>query len=447
VEAPMKLSGLPIAVLVLAALGGGVYWSNKAKEAADKAPPKDASPKVLTIPEDQFKSVRIRKTGGDTTVVQKADSGKWQITEPKPLPADQDSVGSLVSALSSVTSDRLIEDKASDLAPYGLNSPPIEVVVTKKDGKTEDLLVGDDTPTGGGTFVKLRNDPRVFSVYSGVKSSFDKSSKDLRDKRLLTFDSDKLTRVELAAKGSTVEFGKNNQNEWQILKPKPLRADGSQVEDLIRKLKDAKMDTSVSDEDAKKAATAFASGTKLAMVNVADSAGTQTLDVRKDKDKNYYAKSSVVEGIYKVTSDLGDGLDKNLDAFRTKKLFDFGFNDPGKVTIDKTTYEKSGEKWVMSGKQMDSMSVQAVIDKLRDLSATKFLDSGAGAPALEATVVSGDGKRTEKVIIMKQGAGYIAKRENEPSVYELDPKAVDDLQKTAAQVKEYQPPKAESKKK
>ena len=51
---------------------------------------------------------------------------------------------------------------------------PLEVVVTKKDGKTEDLLVGDDTPTGGGTFVKLKNDPRVFSVSSGVKSSLDK---------------------------------------------------------------------------------------------------------------------------------------------------------------------------------------------------------------------------------------------------------------------------------
>jgi len=32
---------------------------------------------------------------------------------------------------------------------------------------------------------------------------------------------------------------------------------------------------------------------------------------------------------------------------------------------------------------------------------------------------------------MKQGAGYIAKRDNEPSVYELDSKAVEELRKTA----------------
>ena len=110
-----------------------------------------------------------------------------------------------------------------------------------------------------------------------------------------------------------------------------MRADGSQVEDLIRKLKDAKMDASVSAEDAKKAATAFASGTKVAIATVADSSGTQQLEVRKvqhDKDKDYYAKSSAVEGVYKVTAELGDGLDKKLDDFRNKKLFDFGFTDP-----------------------------------------------------------------------------------------------------------------------
>jgi hypothetical protein len=443
----MKFGGLLTAVLVLAALAGGVYWSNKAKEAADKAPPKDAAPKILTIPDADFKTIRLQKTGRDATVLQKSDAGKWQITDPKPLPADQDSVNSLVSTLSSLNSDRLIEEKPADLSPYGLSTPGIEVIITKKDGKTEDLLVGDDTPTGGNTFVKLRNDPRVFSASSSVKSSVDKTPKDLRDKRLLTFDSDKHTRVDLQAKSQPVEFGKNNQNEWQILKPKPIRADGSQVEDLIRKLKDAKMDTTVSDEDAKKAVSAFASGTKVAVANVSDSAGTQTLEVRKDKDKNYYAKSSAVEGIFKVTSDLGDGLDKDLASFRNKKLFDFGFSDPTKVVINKTTYEKSGEKWMSAGKQMDSASVQAVVDKLRDLSSTKFLDAGSGPVVLELAVTSNDGKRNEKVTIMKQGSGYIAKRENEPSVYELDSKAVDELQKTASEVKEFQPPKPEPKKK
>src|ERR1019366_6938569 len=124
----------------------------------------------------------------------------------------------------------------------GLTNPQLDVSVIRKDGKTDELLIGDDTPTNAGSYAKLASDPHVYTVASFVKSGVDKGLNDLRDKRLLTFDSDKLTRVELQAKGQPVEFGKNNRNEWQILKPRPLRADGSQVETLINKLKDAKMD-------------------------------------------------------------------------------------------------------------------------------------------------------------------------------------------------------------
>jgi len=443
----MKPRGLLAAVIVLAALGGLLWWSNR-KQKADAAKPASdtaATTKILSIPEDQIKEVTLKKTGAETTVLRMGDDGKWQLTEPKPQRADQDIAKGLVSSLAALNADKVVEDKAADLSPYGLNAPTLDVTILKKDGKSQDFLVGDDTPTGGGAYAKLAGDAHVYTIASYVKTSVDKTPNDLRDKRLLTFDQDKLTRVDLQpAKGDAIEFGKNNQNDWQILKPKPMRADGSQVEELIRKLKDAKMDAAISDEDAKKAAAAFASGTKVAVASVTDASGTETLDVRKDakeKDKTYYAKSSAVEGIYKVAADLGDGLDKKIDDFRNKKLFDFAWTDPTKVEIGKATFEKTGDKWMRGGKELDASSVQSVVDKLRDLASTKFVDSGGGVPVLDITVTSNGGKRVEKVSITKQGDTYFAKRENEPSIYQLDGKAVEDLQKAANEVKESQPPK------
>jgi hypothetical protein len=440
----MKPRGLLAAVIVLAALGGVLYWSNR-KQKADAAKPAadtTATTKILSIPEDQIKEISLKKTGAEPIVLQMGVDGKWQLSAPKPLRADQDTVKSLVSSLATLNADKVVEDKAADLSPYGLNAPTLDVTVTKKDGKSQDFQVGDDEPTGGGAYAKLAGDAHVYTIASYVKTSIDKTPNDLRDKRLLTFDQDKLTRVDLQpAKGETLEFGKNNQNDWQILKPKPMRADGSQVEELIRKLKDAKMDATISDDDAKKAAAAYASGTKVAVASVTDSSGTETLEVRKDKDKNYYAKSSAVDGIYKVTADLGDGLDKKADDFRNKKLFDFGWTDPGKIEIGKATFEKTGDKWMSGAKQMDAPSVQSVVDKLRDLASAKFPDAGGGSPVLDITVTSNSGKRVEKVSITKQGDTYFAKRENEPSIYQLDGKAVEELQKAASEVKPSQPPK------
>ena len=200
--------------------------------------------------------------------------------------------------------------------------------ITGKGGKVSKLKIGDDTPTNSGAYAIVDGDPRVFTVASYVKTGVDKSAQRLRDKRLLTFDQDKLSRVELIAKKQDIEFGRD-KDQWQIVKPKPLRADGLQVDEMLRKLKDAKMDLALSDDDAKKAAAAFASGTPVATVKLTDPSGTQQIEIRKNKD-DYYAKSSVAPGVYKTTPELGAGVDKALDDFRNKKLFDFGFNDPAR---------------------------------------------------------------------------------------------------------------------
>ena len=440
----MRLRGLLVAAALLAALSGAVWYSNKLEKEKEGKPAADAPPKLLEIPSDQIQQVEVTRKGGDTTTVKRASDGKWELTSPKAIRADQDSVNSLVNTFNSFSSDRLIDEKAGDLSPYGLAAPTIIVTVTKKDGKTSKLLLGDETPTSGGIFAKLDGDARVFTLASWNKSSLDKSFKDLQDRRLITFDSDKLTRLEMTAKGQIVEFGKNNQNEWAILKPKPMRADGGNVEELIRKLKDAKMDPAVSQEDAKKAAKEYAGATPVATAKVADAAGTQQIEVRKAKDNTYYAKGSAMEGIYKATTDLGDGLNKSLDDFRQKKLFDFGWNDPAKVEVKDAAKSrlltKEKDKWKEGNKEMDSTSVQALVDKLRDLSASKFHDSGFTTAVLEASVTSNDGKRNEKVLISKSGDKYFAIRENEPAVYEVDAKAFEELKKAAADVKEPPPP-------
>ncbi len=177
----------------------------------------------------------------------------------------------------------------------------------------------------------------------------------------------------------------------------------------------------------------------MATAKVTDTASTQELQIRKDKD-DYYAKSSAVPGIYKVPSDVGKELDKNLDDFRNKKLFDFGYDDPSKVELHDGAkayfLTKGGQDWWSAdSKKMDASSVQALVDKIRELSAGKFVDSGFNSPALEVTVTSDDGKRVEKVLISKSGDAYVAKRETEPALYQLDPSSVADLRKVAADVK------------
>lgn len=445
----MKGRGLLIAAIVLAALSGTLYWSNHRKPSASSLSLETKTlPNVLDIKPADVTGIEISKNGSKEVALSKNDAGKWAITAPKALAADQDAVSSLLSTLSPLNSERVVAENAPDLNPYGLARPSVEITISEKNKKPQQLLLGDDTPAGSGAYAAVAGDPRVFIVAGYHKSSLDKSSNDLRDKRLLTFDTDKVTRVDLTAKKETIEFGRD-KDQWQILKPKPLRADQFAVDDLVRSAHDAKMDLSATDDE-KKDVSAFNSGTPAATLKVTDVSGTQELQVRKNKD-DYYAKSGAVAGVYKVASSVGTSADKGLDDFRNKKLFDFGYVDPDKIEIHDGSKSYSlthtNSEWWSNGMKMDEGNVSTLLADIRDLTATKFPDSGFTNPSLEITVTSNSGKRVEKVQVAKHGDDYIAKRENEPALYELATSSITDLQNAAAGLKPAPPEKKPEKKK
>jgi hypothetical protein len=444
----MKLRGLWIAIGVLAALSGVLYWSNhrKPSESTAKAS-RDETPRILSVSQADIARLAIHRRDEPQLDLARSDSGQWQITAPKPLTADQDAVSNVLSALSSLNADRLLEQKASALAPYGLTHPALELRVTLKDQKTQELLIGDQTPAGNAYYAMLVGDPRLFTLASYDKSSLDKTSDDLRDKRLLTADFDKVSQIELITQKSDKKedlvFARN-KDAWQLLKPKPFRTDNSQVEELIRSLKSAKFDTGTAADDAKSAA-AFQSAAPAAIVKVTGASGAQQFEVRKQKN-DFYAKSSVVSGAYKVPATLGSDLGKSLDDFRNKKLFDFGYEDPDKIEVHDGAkayfLTRSGSDWWgPDGKKLDDGTVQAFLGEVRNLSASRFLDSGFTTPTLEITALSKDGKRVERVLVARHGEEYVAKRENEPELYELSGSAVTDLQKSAADLKPAAAPK------
>lgn len=440
----MKARGLLVACVVLAALIGVLYWSDHHKPAETSTASANMAPKVLYLKQDDITKLTIKKNATEPSTLVKNSSGQWQITAPHDYPADQDVVNGMLSTLSNLNSDRLIAEKAANLKQYGLTDPTVEVDITSKDGKSNTLLIGDKLPAGGGSYAAVSGDPRVFSIANYNTTSVDRGLDDLRDKRLLTMSADKVSGLKLVTKKQDLEFGRS-KDDWQILKPKPLRADSFMVGNLVRQLTDAKMDLSIPAAQAKETASAFASGAPVATAKLTDASGTQELQVRKSKN-DYYAKSSIAAGVYKISDTLGQGLDKGLEDFRNKKLFDFGYADPNKVQLQNgtkayyLTRSSNGDWWNGNSKKMDTDSVQSFLDRVRDLSANSFPDTGFTSTEITLQVTSDNGKRVEQVLIAKAGKDYIAKRENEPSLYQLDSSSVDDLLKSAADMKEAAPP-------
>lgn len=434
----MQANRLLIAAILLAGLGGAIWWSNRQPaDAIDTSKVPNNSVKLMSLLEADLTDVKVEIKGEPPRVYRKdAKTQKWNLISEQDKDAsfrtDHEAVLNVINSSSTFPTDKLVDENATDLIQYGLDPPQIVVEIKDKNGKSERVHLGDETPVGQMVYAAKPGSKKIYTVAKYLKEGVTKSAFDVRDKRLLPVDETKVSRLEWSRKGESIEFGKNAQGDWQIVKPEPMRADNLAVGELFRKAKDAKYETALTPEALKKNAADFAAGVPVGSVKITDASGTQSLEVRKTKENTFLAKASGVAGIYAVSEELGSGLDKTGESFRNMKLFDFGHDDVERLELKKdgksTVVEKKGEDWQLNGKKAEAASVTQVIDLLRAMQGLKFVKKAMGAASVEISVRTKSGKAPEKLLVSANGNFRYAQREGDATEYELDPKVLSDLE-------------------
>lgn len=440
----MKPNPLVLALGLLVVLGGAVYYTRE-----NPPEPEDTRPKLVDTEDDNVQEVVIRTPEGETLTLRRGEDDKWEFGPPLTIRADDPQIGFLITNLASMNADRVVGDEVEDWAPYGLEGEGgLSVEAKFKEGDPIKIIFGAETPTGSGIFARIDSDPRLFTVYSYIKSSFEKKPFDLRDKKLLKVDSDKVSRVTVTAGGKTIEFGKSGSDDWQILKPRPLRADNYTVGDLARSAYNAQMSAVIEEggEAPGKPSGKYSFDKPFALVEVVDEAGAHLLTIAKGDDDIYYAKSSDAEGIYEISSLTAKGFDKELKEFRNKKLFDFGFTTLKTIKVrdgeTRATIEKRDDDWLLtseSDRKLDSEKVQTLIDSLRNLTAIEFPSDnaadqakyGLSEPEIETEVLAAaEDAKAEKVALSALDKDRVyAARVGEASAYEVEKAPAEEIRR------------------
>ena len=449
----MKPTPLLIAVGIFVILAGFVYYTaeNPPKVEDDRQP-------ILRADEDKIRRITISRPEHDTITLERGerDDGEWVFGEPlAELRADESAASLMATNLSELSADRVVEENVTDWTPYGLQGAgAVQVALEVDDGDDYTVVFGNDTPTGSGVYARLEGDPRLFTVFSYVKSGFEKEIFDLRDKKLLRVDNETVSRMVLKADGGTIEFGKTGDNAWQILKPGPLRADNYTVGDLLRSARDAEMVTvpaEPGEEGNNKLSGSYSFRRPYASVEISDESGTHTITVAKTRggDEKYYAKSSDLSGVFEVSSTMAEGLNKKIEDFRNKKLFDFGFKEIASLDVrdgdTRLTIEKQEDAWKLTSdadREIDATKVQVLIDKLRNLTAISYPSDreadlaryGLSEPAIEATVTTEEDGTDEVLVSSPEKDQVYAARRGQPSSYEVEKTTVEQIQNAVADV-------------
>ena len=238
-----------ILAVLAAALGAYLFFVERHRDAPAAEAPDSPRGKVFDkLDAAKIEEIQIAASSGETTTLRKVDNA-WRLTAPIAVPADQTEATGAASNLASADVQSVVDEQPKDLAVFGLAKPRVTITFRVAGDKTpRTLLLGDKNPTGSDLYAKLPDAPRVFLVSAYLDGTFDKGLFGFRDKRILTFDREKIDRLEVAA-GTAMTTVARQSDTWSVVAPANARADFGVIEAVLSRLANGQMKSIAWDPD------------------------------------------------------------------------------------------------------------------------------------------------------------------------------------------------------
>lgn len=387
----------------------GVYvidheWTKRKREA------KERSELAFPFKEDDATTMTLVSPTEIITVA-KVDKDRWVMTQPLETAADKDAITVILGNLLPAKRHGEFEmDETVKEADYGFDAPTYTLIVRTPDvPQGAKLLIGKQAPQSGKFYAKLDGEKKIFAINEWVKDKLDVSPFDLRDRQVLPVAVDDVQRVVLARsvkkifeikstndEGATVTttgsqrkpekivIDRDEKGGWKIEEPLAWKGDSIEIEDMLSKVKNAKVTAFV---DEPSTATDYGFPTpqidlrieqrvKAGDGGTTPTSQTQTLvllvgDRETSPGKDYFARRGD-DAIVTINRDLFDALTVKDTKLRDKQIFGLRAGDvthfelegnKGKVELDKN----DEGQWAFAGDAATSVDQNLVDDKIADL--------------------------------------------------------------------------------
>jgi hypothetical protein len=273
-------------------------------------------------------------------------------------------------------------------------------------------------------------------VSSYLETTFDKKPFDLRDKRVVKFERDKVDALVVTRGKDTVRL-KREGSDWKVEQPIAGRGDYSAIEGLLTRLSTAGMSEIVDSTatDVKKYGLDQPSMT----ISIGSGSSQAVLEIGAVGGEKPYARDRSRPLVFTLDTTLAEDLKKPFDQYHKKDLFESRPFSMDKVRVTRSadgpakTWEFSKIKrdnadvWQVAPEggqaaDADRPKVDDLLNKLTDLKMGALVDAtrptGLSSPILNVSVSYDNGK-FERVRIGRAGGQHYGNREGEQATGEV----------------------------
>lgn len=321
----------------------------------------EAERKVLALTQDDIQEITIQRKDQEPIQAVKSGDG-WLLKSPLEASGDQANWDTIARSLADAKRTVLIpwnEIPNQDLSPFGLSDPPIVVTAAGIGGASQEIIaIGEKNPAqkrtgdrdgpeyGPQVYARINNSSDVITVGENLKTSVDKQLFDLRDKRVVTFETDKVRRVEVQAGELQYRLDKIGENRWQIAQPMEALADGNEISSFINRFRNGRIKQFIDEKPSDYGTYGLVdSATRIVFwfgdEDSSASWSSQTVVMGATSEvtpANVYSKLESQDNVFAL--ELSSfGVPGNLESLRLKKVTSVNSWDVNQLSV-----ESAGEK-------------------------------------------------------------------------------------------------------
>lgn len=310
----------------------------------------------------------------------------WAITGLAGAVVDAAQLKALLDGLSALNVEGPLEEGEmdTDLAVYGLDKPPLTIVVHEKGDRSTEVAFGKKNEYLSKRYVKISGRSGVFLIDDASFAVLNKSRSDIRSKTPFGFSTADVREVRLASSQGGVRIVQSVVGEWKIVEPKELPGSTQAVSELLRAIQGVSVSEFIDGAHAKRGEYGF--GMPRVRIGITFRDGIEPKDVeyqlanknaQSGDPEELYWVSSQSDTIFKLQSDPSKSLVKTADDLRERRIVKLSTAEIERVVssgegITPVEVATKGVAWSVNGKDSDPEFTEQLLADIGALQADEF---------------------------------------------------------------------------